>query len=84
MTPQEHLFMLTMYARQSAKFHVLFEILKTRGVCDADDMIAFFAHVAEETQEHREWFRLAWETYQSTAASLGVTTGLGDAPPPQK
>jgi hypothetical protein len=84
MTPQEHLFMLTMYARQSAKFHVLFEILRTRGIVEADDFSAFLAHVAEETHENQEWIREAWKTYQSTAASLGVTTGLEAMLPDQK
>jgi hypothetical protein len=84
MTPQEHLFMLTMYARQSVKLNVLLEILKTRGILDADDLAAFLAHVAEETKEHREWFLEAWKTYQSTAASLHITTGLEDFPFPQK
>lgn len=82
MTPQEHLFMLTMYAKQNAKFNVLFEVLKTRGVVDADDLTAFLTH-AEGTQESFEWTRKTWETYQSTAAILGVTTGLGNAPASQ-
>ena len=82
MTTQDHLFALIMYARQSAKFHLLFEILKTRGVVEADDMLAFLSHAADETDEAQEWFYEAWKTYQATAKSLGVTTGLEDWKPP--
>jgi hypothetical protein len=83
-TAQEHLFMMSMYARQSAKFNVLCEILKTRGILEEGDLSAFLAHTAQETKEHQEWLRASWKTYQSTAADLGVTTGLGDPPTPEK
>jgi hypothetical protein len=75
--------MLSMYAMQTAKYNLLVEILKTRGVLDSDDLLAFRAHVAEETQEHREWFREAWKAYQATAANLDITTGLESFLPPE-
>jgi len=84
MTPQEHLFMFTLYARQSAKFNILFEILKTRGVVEADDLQAFLAHEVEEAHQHYEWALDAWKSYQFVAEGLGVTTGLENSPPPQK
>ena len=84
MTSQEHAFMLSMYAMQSSKFNILVEILKTRGVLDDDDLQAFQAHVAEETQDPHEWFLKAWESYQLAARNLGVTTGLENWQPPQK
>jgi hypothetical protein len=83
MTAQEHVFMLSMHAMQSAKFNTLVEVLKTRGVLDDDDLQAF-SHAAEETREHQEWFQNAWRAYQGIAKGLGVTTGLQDVPPPQK
>ena len=83
MTPKEHLFMLSMYAMESAKYNLLVEILKTRGILNDDDLQAFRAHVAEETQEHRKWFREAWKTYQATAANLDITTGLESFLPPE-
>jgi hypothetical protein len=82
MTPQEHIFMLSMHAMQSAKFNTLVEILKTRGLLDDDDLQAF-SHAAQETQEHREWFLNSWNAYLAIAKGLGVPTGLQDAPPPQ-
>jgi hypothetical protein len=84
MTQQEHLFIFTLYARQSAKFNILFEVLKTRGVVEADDLQAFLAHEVEEAHEHYEWVYDAWKSYQFVAAGLGVTTGLEDSPPPRK
>jgi hypothetical protein len=76
MTRQEHLFRLTIFAMQNAKYNRLIEILKTRGVLEGDDLQAFRAIVPEEVRERLEWFQEAWETYQTTAAGLGVTTGL--------
>lgn len=72
MTRQEHLFMLTIFAMQNAKYNRLIEILKTRGVLEGDDLQAFRAIVPEEVRERLEWFQEA----QTTAAGLGVTTGL--------
>jgi hypothetical protein len=66
MTRQEHLFMLTIFAMQNAKYNRLIEILKTRGVLEGDDLQAFRAIVPEEVRERLEWFQEAWETYQTT------------------
>jgi hypothetical protein len=84
MTPQEHLFMFTLYAKQSIKYNVLVEILKTRGVVDDDDLQAFFAHEIEQAKHYPEWTQQAWETYRLTAQGLGVLTGLPDQLPLQK
>jgi len=84
MTPQEHLFMFTLYAKQSIKYNVLIEILKTHGVMADDDLQAFFAHEIEAAHEHIEWTQQAWETYRLTAEGLGLKTGLPDQLLPQK
>jgi hypothetical protein len=76
MTRQELLFMLTIFAMQNAKCNRLIEILKTRGILESDDLQVFGAIVPEEVRERLEWFEEAWKAYQTTAAGLGVTTGL--------
>lgn len=84
MTLQEHLFMFTLYARQSVKYNILIEVLKTRGIIEGDDLDAFLAHDVQEAHEHYEWTLQAWKSYQYVAQGLGVTTGLEDQPPPRK
>jgi hypothetical protein len=84
MTTDEHLFMFTLYAKQSVKFNILFEVLKSHSLVEADDLQAFLAYEVEEGHERYEWVLEAWKAYQFVAAGLGVTTGLEGQPPPQK
>jgi hypothetical protein len=82
MTPQEHFFMLIMYARQSAKFNILYEVLKSQDLIADGDLQAYRALFSEEKpEEMADWVSKAWATYQSTAASLGIITGLESGPP---
>jgi len=85
MTPQEHSLMLMLYAKQNLKFNVPFEALKASGVLQPDDLEAYHRYAFEETPEQlAEWIHKAWRVYQSTAATLGVATGLDDGPIPGK
>jgi hypothetical protein len=85
MTPQEHLFFLTLYARQSFKFNILYEILKSQGLIQNGDLQAYQALFSEEKpQEFAAWLKKSWESYQATAVALGVTTGLEHGPTPPK
>lgn len=78
MTQQEHLFLLSLYAMQSAKYNLLVKILKSHGILADDDLEAFRELVSarQEQDEPREWFVDAWKAYQATAQTLGITTGL--------
>ena len=81
MTTEEHLLMLTLYARQNAKFNILYECLKSQGAIADGDLQAYQALFKEEkTEELSDWMSQSWAAYQSTAASLGITTGLLDLP----
>jgi hypothetical protein len=84
MTQKEHLFVLSIYAMQSAKYNLLIKILKNHGHLADDDLQAFRALVAEEGKEPQEWFVEAWKAYQATAASLGIVTGLENYVPPAR
>jgi len=75
--------MLLLYARQNAKFNVLFEALKAGGMIQPDDLEAYRRYTLEEKPEEvAAWIEKAWRAYQSTAASLGITTGLEHGPIP--
>jgi len=81
MTPQEHLFMLLLFARQNAKFNTLVEVLRASGVVLSDDLEAYRNYTREEKPEQLgELVQQAWAAYQATAASLGITTGLEHGP----
>lgn len=84
MTPNEHLFMLMLFGRQSAKFNILYDALTASGAVTVDDLEAYRSYTLHEQPERtREWLNEAWEAYQSIAASLGITTGLEHGPFPQ-
>jgi hypothetical protein len=83
MTPQEHYFVMMLQARQNAKFNVLYEALKASGVVQPDDLEAYRLYMLEEKPEKAvEWIEKTWKAYQSTAVSLGITTGLEGGPFP--
>ena len=85
MTPKEHFFILLLLTRQNARFNVLFEALKASGVVLPDDLLAYRDYTLRETPgKAQEWLKQTWENYQSTAASLGISTGLEQGPFPPK
>jgi hypothetical protein len=80
MTREEHMLMLTLYGRQVAKFNVLIEILKARGVLESDDLEAFRLAALEDNEKLVNLVQEAWKVYQSSAVNLGIDTGLQGGP----
>ena len=81
MTPQDHLLLIALIGRQNAKFNTLFNALISSGVLHADDLEARRQYLLQENPQELELcLQQAWESHQSTAASLGITTGLEHGP----
>jgi len=77
MTPEEHQFLLFLFARQNNLVNVLYEALRARGVLQQGDLDAYASYARLENPEQMlDWLRRSWAAYQATAASLGITTGL--------
>ena len=51
MTPNEHLFMLMLFGRQSAKFNILYDALTASGAVTVDDLEAYRSYTLLQNQD---------------------------------
>lgn len=77
MTPKEHSLMIFMFARQTMLIKSLVEMMKSRGVLEDDDWVAFDAFVRnQEVAQQSKVSDAVAKQYQEFAQALGVQTGL--------
>jgi hypothetical protein len=80
MTTAEHRLLITLFAKQLQLNRVLTEILKSRGIAQADDLQAFEFLVSEDVLATSDALQTAKKFYLHVAKSLGIDTGV-TAPP---
>ena len=72
MTEKEHKLVVFMLAQQTLRFKALLEVLKSRGVLEEDDFVAY-EHLAKEMEDQtHENFLTTIDQYTSFAQALGV------------
>jgi len=76
MTPEEHQLMITMWAKQYQQLKVVVEILKSRGLLEGDDPLAFATLVHSDVAANRALLQESATIYLQTAKEIGVDTGL--------
>jgi hypothetical protein len=76
MTPQEHKLMVTMFTKQLQQLKVVIEILKSRGLLEGDDAMAYATVVHSDEQSNALVFQQAREMYLQAAKYLKIDTGL--------
>lgn len=84
MTPNEHRLIAFMFAQQTIRFKALLELLKSRGIVEADDFLAF-EHLAHE-QMGDQMMEVVIRQYTEYATTLGLQDQLphpGNAPNPK-
>jgi hypothetical protein len=74
MTAKEHQLIVYMFAQQTIRFKALLEILKARGILEADDFMAF-EHLAHE-QMGPELTVAVIDQYTEFAKGLGLEDQL--------
>jgi hypothetical protein len=72
MTSQEHLLMLTMFARQSQMLEILVTVMKREGMLAGDDIAAFANVVGADAHLTEEIIRSVRDEYKSVATRFGV------------
>jgi hypothetical protein len=78
MTPAEHRLLVEMFKQQRMVFVTLVETLKSQGIVQDGDLLAYDALV-NENESHRDELEAQVEAeYQGFAKVLGVQTGLPD------
>jgi hypothetical protein len=77
MTPDEHKLIITMFAKQYQQIMVIIEILKSRGLLEGDDPMAFATVVHSDTDSNALVFQQAAALYLEAATHLAIDTGLG-------
>jgi hypothetical protein len=75
-TPEEHKLMITMWAKQYQQLKVVVEILKSRGLLEGDDPMAFATIVHSDAAANKALLQESAELYLQTAKDIGVETGL--------
>jgi hypothetical protein len=73
MTPREHVLMVTMFGMFLEAQNSLIDALKSRGVLEGDDMIAFWSIRREDLKI--ETMERARKLYSLFAGELGVDIG---------
>jgi hypothetical protein len=76
MTPEEHKLAITMWAKHYQQLKVIIEILKSRGLLEGDDPLAFASLVHSDTASNKALLQPSAELYLQTAKDIGVETGL--------
>lgn len=72
MTPEEHLLIAAMLAKQFQYTEMLIRLLQSRGLIEGDDLSAFLAFVRED-QTHNERRLLSMKgEYQRAAKEIGL------------
>ena len=74
MTKDEHRLIVSMLKNQTMLYAGLLEILKSRGIVEGDDLLAFDAAISPSRRKSVE--QSVEAEYLSTAAICGVKTGL--------
>jgi hypothetical protein len=83
MTPDEHKLIITMFAKQYQQLKVVIEILKSRGLLEGDDAMAFATVVHSDADSNALVFQQAAALYLEAATHLGIDTGLGKSRNPR-
>jgi hypothetical protein len=82
MTAEDQLLLFTLYAQQTAKFNLLYELLKSRGIVEGDDLDAYLELFKLEKREQLDsWMAKSWASYQSILAGLGIALAVQVEPP---
>ncbi|MGA7381835.1 MAG: hypothetical protein WBX03_13380 [Terriglobales bacterium] len=79
MTPEEHSLVIAILARQFQQGKTFIEILKSRGILEGDDPLAFASTVYLDPASNSALWQQAKEDYLQLAKMLGVQTGLESA-----
>lgn len=72
MTKQEHMLMITMFAKQLQTTKILLQMMKSREVITADDERAFQALVNEDSAGNTALMQDAANAYAGFAIKLGI------------
>jgi hypothetical protein len=80
MTKQEHLLMITMFAKQLQTTKILLQIMRSREIITADDERAFQSLVNEDSAGNAALMRDAANAYAGFAIKLGID--IDQAPSP--
>jgi hypothetical protein len=79
MTSREHILLITMFSKQLQLIKTLAEILRSRGVLDADDLAAFGALVRSDTDATLQMLEETKDLYLKAAKGFGVKVqGVAD------
>ncbi len=73
MTREQHLLLITLFAKQNQSLRVIVEMLQSRGVISADDGLAFQAAVALDLERTSAIFEEAKAAYVQLARALGIS-----------
>ncbi len=76
MTRQEHTLLLTLFTKQLQQIKIIVNILKSRGVLQADDAQAFESATVLDHESNAAIFSEARAAYLKLAKGLGIETGL--------
>lgn len=76
MTPEEHLLVITVFAKQLQLIRTLFEILRSHEIVEAGDFDAFFSLITQHEQASGPLFDTAFAFYLRASKRAGVVTGL--------
>jgi hypothetical protein len=74
MTDAEHKLMVFMFAQQLQRFMALIEALKSKGVLEPDDIMAYEQLVYAEEDRFARLFEATAVQYEDYAEGLGVQT----------
>jgi hypothetical protein len=72
MTPEEHLLLITMFAKQARQIKVLSEVLKSRGILQGDDLEAFTASVKWDAPSLANLLAETMQEYEATCKAMNV------------
>jgi hypothetical protein len=85
MTDNEHRLMVMMFAKQTELLMAILELLRSRGLNDGDDFVAFQNLVREQEEQSRHVFLSTAQQYTEFARLLGLAVlgapGRTDPPP---
>jgi hypothetical protein len=84
MTPDEHKFFITMFMKQYQQLEVVIDILKSRGLLQGDDPLAFASARHADTERNAQLFFQTAKIYTDVAKTLGIETGLPPLEPSAK
>jgi len=75
MTRQEHMLMITMFARHDRLIRTLVEILESRDILNPDDMKAYEALIFQSERVDASLLRMTANVYRKVALESGTGNG---------